>query len=132
MSLNEYLKCPGVDAAISAAVQLGAASAVFIAADSIVIEDALASLCREPRCENFGLSASCPPHVPGPTKFRQWLKASKGAIFRLGSGDFQASGTGKPEFYSALYGLVLIASGLPPSPADAATGGGKDSVRRVK
>jgi predicted metal-binding protein len=66
---------------ISKAVQLGAASAVFIASDKIVIEDALANLCREPLCDNFGLSASCPPHVPGPAQFRQWLKASKGAIF---------------------------------------------------
>lgn len=81
MSLNDYLKCPGVDAAISAAVHLGAASAVYIAADRIITDDALANLCREPRCENFGLSASCPPHVPGPAQFRQWLKASKGAIF---------------------------------------------------
>lgn len=66
---------------ISKALQLGAASAVFIATDSVVVEDALASLCREPQCENFGLSASCPPHVPGPAQFRQWLKDSKGAIF---------------------------------------------------
>jgi predicted metal-binding protein len=66
---------------ISIAVQLGAAGAAVIAVDRIVIEDRLASLCREPQCENFGLSASCPPHVPGPARFRQWMKASKGAVF---------------------------------------------------
>jgi predicted metal-binding protein len=65
----------------SSAVQLGATCAAFVAADRIVIEDALARLCREPRCGSFGLSASCPPHVPGPAKFRQWINASKGAIF---------------------------------------------------
>jgi predicted metal-binding protein len=66
---------------ISHAVQLGASAAAVIAVDRIVVEDGLASLCREPRCENFGLSASCPPHVPGPAGFRQWMKASKGAVF---------------------------------------------------
>lgn len=65
----------------SSAVQLGATRATFVAADRIVIEDALARLCREPRCGSFGLSASCPPHVPGPAKFREWINASKGAIF---------------------------------------------------
>jgi hypothetical protein len=58
------------------ALQLGASAAAVIAVDRIVIEEGLASLCREPRCENFGLSASCPPHVPGPAKFREWMKVS--------------------------------------------------------
>jgi len=66
---------------IAKAVRLGASAAAVIAVDRIVIEDGLASLCREPRCENLGLSASCPPHVPGPPKFREWMKASTGAIF---------------------------------------------------
>ncbi len=66
---------------IAKAVQMGASGAAVIAVDRIVIEDGLASLCREPRCENFGLSASCPPHVPGPARFKQWMQASKGAVF---------------------------------------------------
>jgi predicted metal-binding protein len=66
---------------IAKAVQLGASGAAVIAVDRIVIEDSLASLCREPRCDNFGLSASCPPHVQGPAKFREWMQASTGAVF---------------------------------------------------
>jgi predicted metal-binding protein len=63
------------------ALQLGASAAAVIAVDRIVIEEGLASLCRKPRCENFGLSASCPPHVQGPAKFREWMQASTGAVF---------------------------------------------------
>lgn len=63
------------------ALQLGASAAAVIAVDRIVIEEGLARLCREPRCQNFGLSASCPPHVPGPAKFREWMKVSKGTVF---------------------------------------------------
>jgi predicted metal-binding protein len=66
---------------IAKAVQLGASGAAVIAVDRIVIEDSLASLCREPRCDNFGLSASCPPHVQGPAKFKEWMQASTGAVF---------------------------------------------------
>lgn len=51
----------------------GASDAAVINAGDIVVENDLAKLCREPRCQNYGLSKSCPPNVGGPDAFRQWL-----------------------------------------------------------
>jgi predicted metal-binding protein len=65
---------------VSQALLLGAGAAAVIPVDRIVVEDALANLCREPRCDSFGLSAHCPPHVPGPARFRSWAAASLGAV----------------------------------------------------
>lgn len=63
-----------LDELVRLARRLGATNAAIISAADIVIEDALAELCREPRCPNYGLSAGCPPHVAGPAGFRQLLK----------------------------------------------------------
>ena len=30
--------------------------------------------CKEPQCENYGLSYSCPPYVEGPESFRELIK----------------------------------------------------------
>jgi len=59
---------------------LGAGNAAVISTSEIVVEDHLAGLCREPRCENYGLSASCPPHVAGPSGFRKLLETFKQAV----------------------------------------------------
>lgn len=59
---------------VQLARRLGTADAAIIRADAITVEDQLAELCREPRCENYALSAGCPPHVAGPAAFRQRLK----------------------------------------------------------
>jgi predicted metal-binding protein len=58
----------------------GATDAAPIDPADIVIEDDLADLCRQPRCRNYGLSGSCPPHVGGPDTFRQWLKTYRQAL----------------------------------------------------
>lgn len=44
------------------------------------METALADLCNESQCENYGLSPSCPPHVSGPAGFRNLQKESRHAI----------------------------------------------------
>lgn len=62
------------------ACQLGVSDAKAILTTDISIEEDLANLCREPGCENYGLSASCPPHVAGPAGFRKLLNAFKHAI----------------------------------------------------
>jgi predicted metal-binding protein len=62
------------------ACRLGATGARVIGAGKISVENELARLCREPRCENFGLSPSCPPHVSGPAGFRKLLKRYRHAI----------------------------------------------------
>jgi predicted metal-binding protein len=62
------------------ACQLGASDANAICTDDISVEDDLANLCREPGCENYGLSASCPPYVEGPAGFRKLLKTFEHAV----------------------------------------------------
>jgi predicted metal-binding protein len=53
------------------------ASACFISPQDLVVEERLASYCVEPRCPNYGQSASCPPHVQGPSQFREWRDESE-------------------------------------------------------
>jgi predicted metal-binding protein len=65
---------------IQLACRSGASGAAAISTADILVEDDLANLCREPRCENFGLSPSCPPHVSGPSGFRGLLQNFKHAI----------------------------------------------------
>jgi predicted metal-binding protein len=69
-----------IDDFIHLARRLGASDAAAISAKAISVEDDLANLCREPRCENYGLSMSCPPHVPGPSIFQEWLKIVEHAV----------------------------------------------------
>ena len=63
------------------AVKQGVSDTAIISADDIVVEDKLADFCKPPGCENYGLSASCPPYVSGPSGFRVILKNYKHAIF---------------------------------------------------
>lgn len=62
------------------ASQLGASDARAISTTEISVEEDLANLCREPGCENYGLSASCPPYVAGPDGFRKLLNTFKHAV----------------------------------------------------
>jgi len=62
------------------AFRSGASGAEAICTSDILVEDDLANLCREPRCEGYGLSTSCPPYVSGPSGFRELLKNFKHAI----------------------------------------------------
>jgi len=62
------------------ACQLGASDAGTIFTTEISVEEDLANLCREPGCENYGLSASCPPYVAGPDGFRKLLNTFKYAV----------------------------------------------------
>lgn len=65
---------------IGLACRLGASNAKVIPTKEISIEEKLAKLCIEPQCENYGLSASCPPHVAGPSAFRKLLKNFEQAV----------------------------------------------------
>ncbi len=60
-----------LEALRSQALQAGATDAAVLEAAAIRVEERLANMCREPQCENFGLGASCPPHVGGPGEFRK-------------------------------------------------------------
>ena len=66
---------------IQLARKLGASDAKAISTTEISVEDGLANLCREPGCENYGMSASCPPHVAGPDGFRKLLNEFDHAVF---------------------------------------------------
>ncbi|WP_163339533.1 DUF2284 domain-containing protein [Desulfopila sp. IMCC35008] len=63
------------------AINLGATSSALIASKEIVVKDDLAMLCNgEYTCPNYGLAASCPPHVEGPAEFRKWQARSEYSI----------------------------------------------------
>ena len=68
-------------ALIQDAQKSGASEAKIILTRDIVVEDNLADMCREPRCENYGLSKSCPPHVSGPSVFKKQLEKFNLTIF---------------------------------------------------
>ena len=74
---------PIADTLIEIALQAGrgAIEAVPILVDEIEVIDALAEICRDPGCPNYGASPGCPPHVAGPPAFREWLRAIDQAIF---------------------------------------------------
>jgi len=59
---------------------LGATDAKAIVTSEISVKEHLARHCLEPGCENYGLSMSCPPHVSGPSGFRQLQNALKHAV----------------------------------------------------
>lgn len=63
------------------AIKNGATDAKIISTRDIAVEDHLADMCRDPQCENYGVSKSCPPYVPGPDGFRRLLKTYDHAIF---------------------------------------------------
>ncbi|MGM0538748.1 MAG: DUF2284 domain-containing protein, partial [Thermodesulfobacteriota bacterium] len=52
---------------------LGAHGAAVIAPGQVPIQDSLADLCAELKCDGYGQSMSCPPQVAGPAWFRARL-----------------------------------------------------------
>jgi len=63
------------------AVAMGASASAVVLSRDIRVEDELAALCNgEYTCPNYGLAASCPPHVAGPAQFRKWQKKSQYSI----------------------------------------------------
>ncbi len=64
-----------------AAKRLGATSSASILSKEIQVKENLAALCNgKYTCPNYGLGASCPPHVEGPVGFRKWKAQSKYSI----------------------------------------------------
>ncbi|MFP3980760.1 MAG: DUF2284 domain-containing protein [Desulfobacterales bacterium] len=69
---------------IREALELGATDAAVISADQIVVDKSLADKCRNPKCMNYGLSNSCPPHVAGPSAFKDLLETfSRAIVFKI-------------------------------------------------
>jgi len=61
--------------------RLGASEAVLLATEELEVKEELAARCREPRCENYGLSPGCPPHSIGPLGFRRLLQEYARVLF---------------------------------------------------
>jgi predicted metal-binding protein len=61
---------------IQQALALGAHGAATISPDQVPIQDHLADLCAELKCDGYGQSMSCPPQVAGPAWFRSRLAQS--------------------------------------------------------
>jgi len=59
----------------------GATDAVLLPAGKIEVKDSLAQRCSQPKCINYNLSKSCPPHVAGPEFLREKLKGLSWAVF---------------------------------------------------
>jgi predicted metal-binding protein len=66
---------------LKTAIESGASDAAVVPSASIVVEKELADLCNgDPRCANYNLAPSCPPHVSGPAGFKKWQKGSDYSI----------------------------------------------------
>jgi predicted metal-binding protein len=88
MTTPDYLKRPSsglVSKALSDIVQkayeFGATGVSIIPTKKIIVDYNLAARCKEPRCENYGLSKSCPPYVSGPIAFKNLLQKFQQAVF---------------------------------------------------
>jgi len=68
------------DTLIRTALDLGASGAAVFPAREIRIEDRLAGMCLEPRCQAYSLAKSCPPHVSGPAGLREILGGYQWAL----------------------------------------------------
>lgn len=67
-------------ALVQFALDQGASAASVVDSAEIVVDDRLAGLCRPPGCPNYGLAASCPPHVGGPAALRERLRTCRKAV----------------------------------------------------
>lgn len=70
----------GMASLLELAIRSGATDARVISTRDILIDDRLAEICKETRCESYGRSMSCPPHVAGPAMFREWVRTMDHAI----------------------------------------------------
>lgn len=66
---------------IQRACELGASQARMVSCSDILVDKSLADLCRESTCANYGLSKSCPPHVAGPSAFKEKISKMDQALF---------------------------------------------------
>lgn len=65
---------------IEKALSLGASDAAWIPIQDIRVDDRFPEYCRKPGCSGYGRSMSCPPHVMGPEKFREYIARFESAL----------------------------------------------------
>ena len=81
-SSHGILRMSKLNRLISEAKLGGAAEAVIVDTNQIVIDDALADFCLKPGCENYGLSGSCPsPCIRACGFQKKYLKRSARPFF---------------------------------------------------
>ncbi len=69
---------------VQVAYELGASDAAIISVNDIIVDISLADKCREPRCDNYGLSKNCPPNTSGPSGFKKILETfSQAMLFKI-------------------------------------------------
>jgi predicted metal-binding protein len=69
---------------IQVAHQNGASAAKAVSTADVTINESLTHFCRDSGCENFGLAVNCPPHVSGPTGFKELLKDyTQAVVFKI-------------------------------------------------
>lgn len=89
------------------ALETGFSQAAGIAPAEIQVENHLAANCREPRCPNYGMSASCPPHVGGPASMRRYIDTSSHAlVLRLEVDSASLLGEERPQAFRLLHELT--------------------------
>ncbi len=82
--LEFKIKNNKVKSLLDFALESGADAVKAIPANQVKVREDLAKMCKEPRCPNYGQSASCPPAVEGPQAFIEGLKKfSYAVVFRL-------------------------------------------------
>ncbi len=73
-----------LESLLQTALQMGATDSRIIPAQSIVVDPKMAEICYNPKCINYGLSKSCPPHVAGPGAFQENLENfTRALVFKI-------------------------------------------------
>jgi len=95
---------------IQDAQKSGVTKLAIVSTKKIIVSNDLANKCREPQCENFGMSLSCPPYVSGPETFRKKLENfSQAIIFAIDVPSEILYSSEGMEFFQLLH---EIASGI--------------------
>lgn len=85
----------------------GATMAARLSPAAIRVESNLAAYCRSPKCPNFGLSMSCPPHVSGPSRFREMAaQACHAIVIRIEVDAASLNGEERPEVMRLLHEIT--------------------------
>ena len=104
MTMNKTVSPKDLDLLMENARRKGATDVIVFDTSDIVVEDHLADRCREPRCGNYGLSRSCPPHVGGPSAMRENLSAfSRALFFRIEVPHYGLHSDGYREIFQLLH-----------------------------
>jgi len=92
---------------VKMAYRLGVSNAKIITTDMISVEDELAALCLQPRCEHYGLSRRCPPHTGGPAEFRELKKAfRKALVFKIDVNSESLLSEERRDIFQVLQGIA--------------------------